>query len=84
LVCTSSLRDHDAERAVRLALLHKLSVRDSVSTLVACSQERARVHAPQDRSAYPDAGEITDAPTDQLALEFLPARPANSVPAFRR
>jgi hypothetical protein len=65
-------------------LLHRLSVRDSVGTLVACSQERARVHAPQDRSAYPDAGEITDAPADQLALEFLPARPANSVPAFRR
>ena len=30
----AALRDHDAERAARLALLHKLSVRDSVSTLV--------------------------------------------------
>jgi DNA-binding GntR family transcriptional regulator len=29
-----ALRDHDAERASRLALLHKLSVRDSVSKLV--------------------------------------------------
>jgi DNA-binding GntR family transcriptional regulator len=30
----AALRDHDAERAARLALLHKLSVRDSVSALV--------------------------------------------------
>jgi DNA-binding GntR family transcriptional regulator len=30
----AALRDHDAETASRLALLHKLSVRDSVSTLV--------------------------------------------------
>ena len=30
----AALRDHDAERASRLALLHKQSVRDSVSTLV--------------------------------------------------
>ena len=30
----AALRAHDAERASRLALLHKLSVRDSVSTLV--------------------------------------------------
>ena len=30
----AALRDHDAEQAARLALLHKLSVRDSVSTLV--------------------------------------------------
>jgi DNA-binding GntR family transcriptional regulator len=30
----AALRDHDADRASRLALLHKLSVRDSVSTLV--------------------------------------------------
>ena len=30
----AALRDHDAERASRLALLHKRSVRDSVSTLV--------------------------------------------------
>jgi DNA-binding GntR family transcriptional regulator len=30
----AALRDRDAERAARLALLHKLSVRDSVSTLV--------------------------------------------------
>jgi DNA-binding GntR family transcriptional regulator len=29
-----AVRDHDAERAASLALLHKLSVRDSVSTLV--------------------------------------------------
>jgi DNA-binding GntR family transcriptional regulator len=30
----AALRDHDAEQAARLALLHKLSVRDSVSALV--------------------------------------------------
>jgi DNA-binding GntR family transcriptional regulator len=30
----AALRDHDAERASQLALLHKLSVRDSVSALV--------------------------------------------------
>jgi DNA-binding GntR family transcriptional regulator len=30
----AALRDHDAERASRLALLHKRSVRDSVSTLI--------------------------------------------------
>ena len=30
----AALRDHDAERAARLALLHKRSVRDSVSALV--------------------------------------------------
>ena len=30
----AALRDHDAERASKLALLHKLSVRDSVSTLL--------------------------------------------------
>lgn len=30
----AALRAHDAEEAARLALLHKLSVRDSVSTLV--------------------------------------------------
>jgi DNA-binding GntR family transcriptional regulator len=30
----AALREHDAERASRLALLHKLSVRDDVSTLV--------------------------------------------------
>jgi DNA-binding GntR family transcriptional regulator len=30
----AALREHDAERAARLALLHKLSVRDAVSTLV--------------------------------------------------
>ena len=30
----AALRDHDSERASRLALLHKLSVRDSVSLLV--------------------------------------------------
>jgi DNA-binding GntR family transcriptional regulator len=30
----AALRDHDAEKAARLALLHKRSVRDSVSTLV--------------------------------------------------
>jgi DNA-binding GntR family transcriptional regulator len=30
----AALHDHDAERAARLALLHKRSVRDSVSKLV--------------------------------------------------
>jgi len=33
----AALRDHDADRASRLALLHKLSVRDSVSTLVSAA-----------------------------------------------
>jgi DNA-binding GntR family transcriptional regulator len=50
----AALRDHDAERASRLALLHKRSVRDSVSTLVDQVDERepdaagpaARDHAP--------------------------------------
>ena len=36
----AALRDHDAERASRLALLHKQSVRDSVSTLVDQADER--------------------------------------------
>jgi DNA-binding GntR family transcriptional regulator len=36
----AALRDHDAERASRLALLHKRSVRDSVSTLVHQVDER--------------------------------------------
>ena len=36
----AALRDHDAERASRLALLHKRSVRDSVSTLVDQVDER--------------------------------------------
>ena len=36
----AALRDHDAERAARLALLHKLSVRDSVSTLLEDVDER--------------------------------------------
>jgi DNA-binding GntR family transcriptional regulator len=36
----AALRDHDSERASRLALLHKLSVRDSVSTLVGQDGER--------------------------------------------
>lgn len=36
----AALRDHDAERASRLALLHKRSVRDSVSTLVDRVDER--------------------------------------------
>ena len=36
----AALRDHDAEQAARLALLHKLSVRDSVSTLVDQADER--------------------------------------------
>lgn len=36
----TALRDHDAERASRLALLHKRSVRDSVSTLVDQVDER--------------------------------------------
>jgi DNA-binding GntR family transcriptional regulator len=30
----AALRAHDSEQAARLALLHKLSVRDSVSALV--------------------------------------------------
>jgi DNA-binding GntR family transcriptional regulator len=36
----AALRDHDAERAARLALLHKRSVRDAVSTLVDQVDER--------------------------------------------
>ena len=36
----AALRDHDAERASRLALLHKQSVRDSVSTLLDEAGER--------------------------------------------
>jgi DNA-binding GntR family transcriptional regulator len=36
----AALRDHDAERASSLALLHKRSVRDSVSTLVDQVDER--------------------------------------------
>src|ERR671914_1369975 len=36
----AALRDHDAERASRLALLHKESVRDSVSALVDQVDER--------------------------------------------
>jgi DNA-binding GntR family transcriptional regulator len=36
----AALRDHDAERASRLALLHKQSVRDSVSTLIDQVDER--------------------------------------------
>jgi DNA-binding GntR family transcriptional regulator len=36
----AALRDHDAERAARLALLHKLSVRDSVSALIDEVDER--------------------------------------------
>ncbi len=36
----AALRDHDAEAAARLALLHKLSVRDTVSTLVDPVDER--------------------------------------------
>jgi hypothetical protein len=36
----AALRDHDADRASRLALLHKQSVRDSVSTLVDQVDER--------------------------------------------
>jgi len=36
----AALRDHDAERASRLALLHKQSVRDSVSALVGQGGER--------------------------------------------
>ena len=36
----AALRDHDAERASRLALLHKQSVRDSVSALVDQGDER--------------------------------------------
>ena len=37
----AALRDHDAEQASRLALLHKRSVRDSVSRLVEGARERA-------------------------------------------
>ncbi len=36
----AALHDHDGERASRLALLHKQSVRDSVSTLVDEAEER--------------------------------------------
>jgi DNA-binding GntR family transcriptional regulator len=36
----AALRDHDAERASKLALLHKQSVRDSVSTLLEEAGER--------------------------------------------
>jgi DNA-binding GntR family transcriptional regulator len=45
----TALRDHDPERASALALLHKLSVRDSVSTLLdgeSGSDAVARDHAP--------------------------------------
>jgi len=37
----AALRDHDSEQAARLALLHKQSVRDSVSTLVDESEAEA-------------------------------------------
>jgi DNA-binding GntR family transcriptional regulator len=48
-----ALRDHDAERASRLALLHKLSVRDSVSKLV--DQVGERGSAPASDGAPPAA-----------------------------
>ena len=48
----AALRDHDAEQAARLALLHKQSVRDSVSTLVAQIDEAHPV-APDHASAAP-------------------------------
>src|ERR687895_2377905 len=41
----AALRDHDAERASSLALLHKLSVRDSVSKLVEQVGERSSERA---------------------------------------
>jgi DNA-binding GntR family transcriptional regulator len=37
----AALREHDAESAARLALLHKRSVRDAVSTLVDQPDDRA-------------------------------------------
>jgi DNA-binding GntR family transcriptional regulator len=37
----AALRDHDADRAARLALLHKRSVQDAVSRLVAREDDRA-------------------------------------------
>ena len=50
----AALRDHDAERASRLALLHKRSVRDSVSALVDEAGARrpdARDDVARDRAA---------------------------------
>ena len=47
----AALRDHDAERAARLALLHKLSVRDSVSTLVEQADERGPAEGAETASA---------------------------------
>jgi DNA-binding GntR family transcriptional regulator len=57
----AALHDHDAERASRLALLHKRSVGESVSTLVDPGAERgsdpvgdgARPAAPDGASAGP-------------------------------
>jgi DNA-binding GntR family transcriptional regulator len=48
----AALRDHDAERASRLALLHKRSVRDSVSALV--DEVGARRSDPHDDEAARD------------------------------
>ena len=48
----AALRDHDAERASRLALLHKRSVRDSVSTLIDQS-DGARPVTPDQAAAAP-------------------------------
>jgi DNA-binding GntR family transcriptional regulator len=47
----AALRDHDAERAARLALLHKRSVRDSVSTLVDGADGGANSAAPGSSTA---------------------------------
>jgi DNA-binding GntR family transcriptional regulator len=47
----AALRDHDAERASRLALLHKQSVRDSVSALV--DQDGEPVSDPEADGARP-------------------------------
>ena len=49
----AALRDHDAERASRLALLHKQSVRDSVSALV--DQDGEPVSDAEDEGARPVA-----------------------------
>jgi DNA-binding GntR family transcriptional regulator len=48
----AALRDHDAERASRLALLHERSVRDSVSALV--DEVGARRSDPHDDEAARD------------------------------
>jgi DNA-binding GntR family transcriptional regulator len=47
----AALRAHDAERASRLALLHKLSVRDDVSTLVDAGDAAGATPPPRRRGA---------------------------------